>query len=262
MTASISSERKSSILAELQSFRSSVKRKRSKRELLSLIGKLSFACKVVPAGRIFLRRLIDLSMTVQHLHYRIPITQEAQRDLAWWEEFLPNWSGTSLILDTHWTPSSDLQLYTDASGRDGWGAFWNDRWLQSHWSDSQSAMPIVWKELYAIVCAVHSWGHLWSKQKILFHCDNTAVVEIWRKGSTRDPETMALVRMLYLRAAHHHINVVVTHISGINNSIADSLSRFQMDRFRSLAPTSQQNPDHIPAWPTPCFIQPSNNLFT
>ena len=94
-------------------------------------------------------------MTVQHLHYRIPITQEALQDLAWWEEFLPNWSCTSLI-DTHWTPSSDLQLRTGASGRDGWGAFWNDRWLQSHWSNSQSAMPIVWKELYAIVCVVHS----------------------------------------------------------------------------------------------------------
>ena len=123
-------------------------------------------------------------------------------------------------------------------------------------------MFIVWKKLHAIVCVVHSWGHLWTKQKNLFHCDNTAVVEFWRNGSTRDPETMMLVRMLYLRAANHHINVVVTHIIGINNSIADSLSRFQMEQFRSLAPTSQQNPDNIPAWPTPCFIQPSNNLFT
>ena len=78
----------------------------------------------------------------------------------------------------------------------------------------------------------------------------------------RDPETMALVLVLYLRAAYHHINVIVTHINGINNSIADSLSHFQMERFRSLAPTSHQNADHIPAWPTPCFIQPSNNLFT
>ena len=145
MTANIFSERKSFILSELQYFRSLVKCKLSKCKLLSLIGKLSFACKVVPAGRIILRRLIDLSMTVQHLHYRILITQEVQWDLAWWEEFLPSWSGTSLILDTHWTPSSDLQLYTDASGRDGWGTFWND-----YWSDSQSAMPKVWKEFYVL----------------------------------------------------------------------------------------------------------------
>ena len=32
-----------------------------KRELLSLIGKLSHACKVVVAGRLFLRRMIDTS---------------------------------------------------------------------------------------------------------------------------------------------------------------------------------------------------------
>ena len=69
MTASISDERKSLILEELQSF---VQRKKcTKRELLSLIGKLSFACKVVPAGHIFLRRLIDLSMTVKYLHHHI-----------------------------------------------------------------------------------------------------------------------------------------------------------------------------------------------
>ena len=65
MTASISDEHKSLILEEVESF---MQRKRCvKRELLSLIGKLSFACKVVPAGRISLHRLIDFSMTVKHL---------------------------------------------------------------------------------------------------------------------------------------------------------------------------------------------------
>ena len=128
-----------------------------KRELLSLIGKLSFACKVVPAGRIFLRRLIDLSMTVKHLHHHIRISRDAQLDLVWWYDFLPSWSGSSLILDTHWTTSSDMKLYTDASGTEGWGAFWSDRWLQARWSPTQADMPILWKELFAIVSAVNSW---------------------------------------------------------------------------------------------------------
>ena len=44
------------------------RRKCTKKELLSLIGKLSFICKVVRPGRIFLRRLIDLSTTVKHLY--------------------------------------------------------------------------------------------------------------------------------------------------------------------------------------------------
>ena len=45
-----------------------------KRDLLSLIGLLSHACKVVRAGRSFLRRLIDLSTIAKHLHHFIRLT--------------------------------------------------------------------------------------------------------------------------------------------------------------------------------------------
>ena len=87
MEASISSEQKSSLLTAINSFRTS--KKCTKRELLSMIGKLSFACKVVPADRIFLRRLIDLSCSVSKLHHHIHITNEACLDLLWWSDFLP-----------------------------------------------------------------------------------------------------------------------------------------------------------------------------
>ena len=71
MTASISKGRKSSIKDELQSFRAPKKMQthHTKCQVLSLIGKLSFVCKVVPAKRIFLCHLIDHSMSVQHLYY-------------------------------------------------------------------------------------------------------------------------------------------------------------------------------------------------
>ena len=56
---------------------------------------------------------------------------------------------------------------------------------------------ITWKELFAIVAAVLTWGSFWSRQKILFHCDNQAVLDIWDRGSTRAPYTMGLVCLLY-----------------------------------------------------------------
>ena len=71
----------------------------------------------------------------------------------------------------------------------------------------------------------------WAKHKILFHCDNQAVVDIWKKGSSKDPNIMALVRMLYFRAAQHNINICVMHIPGVHNNVADAISRFQMVRF-------------------------------
>ena len=52
-----------------------------KQELLSLIGSLSHACKVVRSGRTFLRRLIDLSTKATRLDHFIRLNGEARADL-------------------------------------------------------------------------------------------------------------------------------------------------------------------------------------
>ena len=44
--------------------------------------------------------------------------------------------------------------------------------LQAHWSPAQAVKTILWKELFAIVNAVNTWGHHWAKQRILFHEDD------------------------------------------------------------------------------------------
>ena len=258
MTASISSERKQELLSALQSMIE--RRKCTKQQLLSLIGKLSFACKVVPAGRIFLRRLIDLSCSVSRIHHHIRLTKEAHLDMYWWFNFLPQWSGTSCILETEWTTTPSMNLYTDASGTLGWGAYWSGRWLQAHWSLNDCKKDIVWKELFAIVAAVNSWGHHWQQKKVLFHCDNQSVCDIWHRDSSRSPEVMALVRMLYFCAAKFDINVMIAHIAGSSNEIADALSRFQATRFHQLAPLAEPQPDTILAWPTQFWTDSSMNI--
>ena len=108
----------------------------------------------------------------------------------------------------------------------------------------------MWKELFAIAAIVNSWGHYWRRKKVFFHCDNQSVCDIWRRGSSRSPEVMALVRMLYFCAAKFDINVMIVHIAGSNNTIADALSRFQATRYYQLAPLAAPHPDNILAWPT------------
>jgi len=100
-------------------------------------------------------------------------------------------------------------------------------------------------------------GALWQRQKMLFHCDNQAVVSIWESGSTRAKETIALVHLLYFSAAKYNIIVCIAHIAGAENEIADSLSHFQQYRFKQLAPQANPVPDSIPAWPTQSFINAS-----
>ena len=180
MTGSITPARKEELLQSLHTFITS--RTCTKRSLLSLIGKLAFACKVVPPGRIFLRRLIDLSTSVSRLHHHITLNREAKADLHWWLNFLPSWSGTSLLLQSHWSLAPDLQLATDAS-YSGYGGYWASHWFSQPWPSSLRHYPIAWREMYAVLVACTTWGTAWQRRRILFHCDNSAVVHVWQKGS-------------------------------------------------------------------------------
>ena len=59
---------------------------------------------------------------------------------------------------------------------------------------------------------------------------------------------MDLVRFLVLISMKHNFLVRARHVPGVNNEIADALSRFQVQRFRELTPGADQ---------TPCIILPS-----
>ena len=176
METALPDQKLEELLAELQLW-SSCKKCR-KRELLSLIGKLNFACRIIPAGCIFLRRLIDLSTTAQLPHHHITMNVEARRDIAWWLQFLPTWNGRTIIPDPYWSRSPDLALFTDASGTVGYGVYYAGDWIAESWPTILQDRSIQWKELYPIALSCLLWGHLWSGKKILFHCDNQSVVDI------------------------------------------------------------------------------------
>ena len=214
----------------------------SKRELLSLVGSLSFAAKVVPPGRTFLRRLIDLSTTCTALDGTLHLTPDAQDDISWWQKFLPTWPGRSLIPDLEWTRSPDFQLFTDAAAATGYGAFFKGHWIAHRWTPAQEQLSLTWKELFPIAIACRVWGPSWSQKKLLVHCDNAAVVDIMASGTCRDRHVMALVRDIFFSAAKGDFVIFVQHISGVDNSIADSLSRLKVQRFRQLVPEADPYP--------------------
>ena len=159
------------------------RRKVTKRELLSIIGKLAFAARAVPAGRLFLRRLISLSTKAKSLHHHITINKEARADIMWWHSFLPTWNGTAPFLEADAINAYDWELYTDASGSHGCGAFWQGSWFHYMWQPHQrlsETTSIQWQELFAILAAALTWGHRWRRKRIKFHCDNQAIVLAWQ----------------------------------------------------------------------------------
>ena len=104
MILKISDDRLYETMDEL--YKWNIRKSCSKRELLSLIGKLSFICRVVKSGRNFMRRMIDLSKSVKYLHFRIKLNSCFRADLNWWRAFLPYWNGVSMM-----HREVDTQLY-------------------------------------------------------------------------------------------------------------------------------------------------------
>ena len=217
----------------------SARKKCTKRQLLSLVGKLVFAARVVPAGRFFIRRLIDLSCTVRKLDHHIHLNEDARADIHWWRTFLPDWNGKSIFLQSSWIPNELMELSSDASGTLGYGACFQQEWFRGDWLPSQMHHDIQWKELYAIVVAAATWGHRWSSKRILFHCDNLTIVNSWSKGSSKNKEVMALLRVFFLIAARYQFAISLVHIEGKSNSRADALSH---NNIHCLSPQADPTP--------------------
>ena len=224
-------------------------KKATLKELQVLLGRLNFACRAVVPGRPFCRRIIDATKGVKRQHHKIRVTQDMKQDLVMWKKFLQAHNGRSLILPSEWSNSETLELYTDASGSLGFGAFFQGHWAHGTWPVhlGEDSQDITFKELYPIVLAVHLWSHQLQNRKMVFYCDNQAVVSIINRQTTKSPPSMGLVRVLVLACMQNNLLFRAKHLPGKVNSIADALSRAQFDRFRKLAPSADSYPTPIPS---------------
>ncbi len=215
-----------------------------KRDLLSLIGLLAHASKVVRAGRTFLRRLIDLSMAVTQLEHFVRLNQDARSDIEWWYQFSSKWNGITMLQER--SNNKLVSLTSDASGSWGCGAYWGTKWFMLKWSGPVAECHITTKELVPIVMATALWGEKWRGQTVQVWCDNAAAVSIVNHGLTRDKQAMHLTRCLAYTMAKFELQLEAAHIRGTNNAKADALSRNNVSLFRHLHPQANKEPTAIP----------------
>lgn len=219
------------------------------REIQSIVGLLNFTCAVVLPGRPFLRRLIDLTIGVAAPHFKIRLTKGSKEDLRIWLQFLFTHNGKCLFLDQQPIFSPDINLYTDASGSVGYGAICGSEWFQGEWSEWWQGQNITLLELYPIVVAIEAWGPKLENKQLVLHTDNIAIVAVLQKQTSKEPLVMTLVRKLVLLCLKYNLVVSAQHVPGENNSIADALSRFQMERFRNLCSWAEAEAICIPPLP-------------
>ena len=105
---------------------------------------------------------------------------------------------------------------------------------------------ITFLDLFPVVVAVSIWGSHLANKRILFRIDNQAVVTIINKKSSKSSRVMFLGRKLVFVCLDFNILLKAQHIPRRLNSVADSLSPGEFQKFRRLCPKADANPSVLP----------------
>ena len=242
------------------------KKKATKREILSLVGSLQHASKIVQPGRTFTARMYSTAAKVKELQHFTRLNKDYRSDLHWWHTFINSWNGVSFLRLAHLQTTFDYHIQTDASGSWGCGAFFSTQWFQFPWSTEWSTENIMAKELVPIVVSCAIWGPILARKRTEFQCDNQSLVSAINKGSAKDSTVMHLLRCLWFFTALFDIAIMATHIAGVSNEAADMLSRNHTKRFLTAHPHASQFSTPLPIplmnlitpqqldWTSPSFL--------
>lgn len=214
-------------------------RKVTLRELQSLLGLLVFALRVIQMGWTFTKLLFRATCGVKSPFAHIRLTKSLKEDLRIWLQFIEKSNGHSLWQDDFVT-SEALNLFTDSAGSYGYGEFFDGHWSAEAWPDVWAQLGlcenIVLLELFPVLVSLTIWGDHFQNKHILLHSDNEGVVFSINCLSTKSLPVITILRQIVVCCLSNNIWLKATYIPGIKNEIADNLSRFQWENFRSLAP--------------------------
>ena len=134
-----------------------------KKELESLVGKLSHASRVVQPGKTFLLQLFEVLKGTPKGFHRIHLNVTARSNIYWWSTFVQPWNGISLLggFDKE---KIDHYITIDPSRQVGCGNLWQNKWFQIRWTPEYCItkhLPlqnsILLHELLLVVIAAVVW---------------------------------------------------------------------------------------------------------
>ena len=76
---------------------------------------------------------------------------------------------------------------------------------------------------------------------MLSRCDNSAVVSVLHSRTSREEDVMHLLRCLHFYEAYYECTIVAEHIPGVENGLADDLSRNRLLFFLQKVPEASAN---------------------
>jgi hypothetical protein len=223
MTMSITAERLSEIVTLIDSWL--VKRRATKRQLQSLVGKLQFVAKCIRAGRVFISRLLSILPTLRLQHHRFHVSVEFKKDLVWWKRFIHSYNGVTIIPDIIW--SSPDSVFSTDSCLTGFGGWCDRQYFSGEYPPHilSADHNINTLELLTVMLALKIWSHRLVNKRVQVYCDNMVSVHVINAGRTKDKFLLAILREILFICAKVNCQIKARHIAGQDNRLSDILSR-------------------------------------
>ena len=234
-------ERRCSILRRLSrgllSSSAANKRRVSSTDLQVFCGTAISCMQAIPQARLRLRSLFD----VQEQWRPVSVLKRAQvRDLVWWQNLNLEHPANGSIL---WPPAPTVGMYTDASGKTGFGSVLDipsqaRRVHGSFWNEKDIPIPICVKELKALKFGLVEHSQALAGRTVRLFQDNQAVVGAMKAFSSSSPAMMVELREVWKILDDFKICFVIEYIRSELNP-ADAPSRLRSRDLWSLRPHLQ-----------------------
>lgn len=244
MEARLDPEKLQQTRAKLAAFQH--KQSATTKEVQSLAGLLNWVCKVVYGGRTFLRRILDTIAGGGPSHHHVRLGQAFHRDIKWWLHSLATFNGKALILPAQRTAPREFQTDAEGSGAVGvflWGGYVGLTHRQLQRLLPQDTPPpglhISVYETFAVLVAVRLFPDAVRNQNLCLRSDNTTTVAAVNKMTCTASEAskahiMSILRKLFSASVRLNFRLTALHVRGVDNGLADALSRQDWPRFRSM----------------------------
>ena len=230
-------------------------------QLQKVCGFLNFLGRCVIPGRAFTRRLYAYTASDKlKPHHHIRINAEMRGDLEMWLTFLnhPTVFCRPFLDFSQMLIADEINMYSDASGRIGFGAICGSSWMTQTWPQEfiEKHKPSTeYLELFVVTAAVLAWISRFKNRRIILFCDNLSVVNMINFTTSSCKNCLVLIRAIVLKGLMDNTRIFARHVKGVNNGLADDLSRNKLvhfyqqckkqDREIDLGPTDIPSP----IWP-------------
>lgn len=192
----------------------------SSKKVASVVGYCCSLTRAVIPARMYLRDVYRCLGGSARREQLISLSPAALDNLRWWKDHLADWNGKTLL-----PLPIDRTLTTDAS-EFGWGGHLDnillargsfDRTLRQSSSNK--------RELTAVLYSLRSFASNLQERSVLLLSDNSTVVAHVNNFGGRAASLDQISKQIHLFCAEKKISIRAKHIRGLDNVLADKLSR-------------------------------------